>query len=100
MPSSAWKKTHNTHSPGRSRRPVASAAFVAVWGRGAQARRVLPAAGCACGTEVASCLFFNDTATTEIYPLSLHDALPISVADALARMGCHRLWIGSESGSQ
>src|SRR3712207_7180118 len=31
--------------------------------------------------------FFNDTATTEIYTLSLHDALPISqvlVADALA----------------
>src|SRR5438067_5721896 len=32
-------------------------------------------------TIVASCLsrlfFFNDTATTEIYPLSLHDALPI-----------------------
>src|ERR1019366_10603567 len=31
----------------------------------------------------SSCLlclsfFFNDTATTEIYPLSLHDALPIS----------------------
>src|SRR5260221_13389783 len=25
------------------------------------------------------CFFFNDTATTEIYPLSLHDALPISV---------------------
>src|SRR5260370_16433572 len=24
--------------------------------------------------------FFNDPATTEIYPLSLHDALPISVA--------------------
>src|SRR3990172_6840295 len=24
--------------------------------------------------------FFNDTATTEIYPLSLHDALPISGA--------------------
>src|SRR3712207_7719180 len=23
------------------------------------------------------CLFFNDTATTEIYTLSLHDALPI-----------------------
>ena len=23
--------------------------------------------------------FFNDAATTEIYPLSLHDALPISV---------------------
>src|SRR3989442_5264349 len=26
--------------------------------------------------------FFNDTATTEIYPLSLHDALPISVRPA------------------
>src|SRR6201985_3030408 len=25
-------------------------------------------------------VFFNDTATTEIYTLSLHDALPISVA--------------------
>src|SRR2546430_10405062 len=28
--------------------------------------------------------FFNDTATTEIYTLSLHDALPISVADSHA----------------
>src|SRR3712207_7554325 len=27
----------------------------------------------------AICFFFNDTATTEIYTLSLHDALPISV---------------------
>src|SRR2546422_4815655 len=27
--------------------------------------------------------FFNDTATTEIYTLSLHDALPISVAGAV-----------------
>src|SRR6266498_5810290 len=26
------------------------------------------------------CFFFNDTATTEIYTLSLHDALPISVS--------------------
>src|ERR1035437_11064359 len=26
---------------------------------------------------VAFCFFFNDTATTEIYTLSLHDALPI-----------------------
>src|SRR5258708_12404050 len=35
--------------------------------------------------------FFNDTATTEIYPLSLHDALPISgrldLDDRLARFG-------------
>ena len=28
-----------------------------------------------------SFFFFNDTATTEIYTLSLHDALPILVAD-------------------
>src|SRR3712207_6868375 len=36
--------------------------------------------------ELMSCLFFfNDTATTEIYTLSLHDALPIS-STASARM--------------
>src|SRR6185436_20224454 len=29
--------------------------------------------------------FFNDTATTEIYTLSLHDALPISVASGARR---------------
>src|SRR3712207_6893087 len=29
------------------------------------------------------CFFFNDTATTEIYTLSLHDALPISGAVVL-----------------
>src|SRR6266513_6063568 len=28
-------------------------------------------------TEIRSFFFFNDTATTEIYTLSLHDALPI-----------------------
>src|SRR2546426_8523610 len=28
--------------------------------------------------------FFNDTATTEIYPLSLHDALPISTTSAVS----------------
>src|SRR5256885_10227887 len=31
-----------------------------------------------------SFFFFNDTATTEIYTLSLHDALPISWAPARA----------------
>src|SRR2546429_4182270 len=30
------------------------------------------------GPELALFFFFNDTATTEIYTLSLHDALPIS----------------------
>ena len=36
--------------------------------------------------------FFNDTATTEIYTLSLHDALPIShaveVMDAMLLSDC------------
>src|SRR2546427_2099446 len=34
----------------------------------------------ACGALISSSsfFFFNDTATTEIYTLSLHDALPIS----------------------
>src|SRR3712207_7526875 len=31
------------------------------------------------------CFFFNDTATTEIYTLSLHDALPISARDLRER---------------
>src|SRR2546426_3509251 len=36
--------------------------------------------------RVYSCFFFfNDTATTEIYTLSLHDALPISRANPLNR---------------
>src|SRR2546430_9530916 len=30
-----------------------------------------------CSTLIFSFFFFNDTATTEIYTLSLHDALPI-----------------------
>src|SRR3712207_8220338 len=29
------------------------------------------------GVTTLRCFFFNDTATTEIYTLSLHDALPI-----------------------
>src|SRR5574340_1804222 len=34
----------------------------------------------ACCLFISFFFFFNDTATTEIYTLSLHDALPISVA--------------------
>src|SRR2546430_13097864 len=34
--------------------------------------------------------FFNDTATTEIYTLSLHDALPISSTPT--SLGCVRRW--------
>src|SRR5258708_38943631 len=33
--------------------------------------------------------FFNDTATTEIYTLSLHDALPISLFQAGHHRGRH-----------
>src|SRR2546430_5152808 len=40
-------------------------------------------------SSARSCVFFffNDTATTEIYTLSLHDALPIYVARRLERAG-------------
>src|SRR5574342_1356916 len=41
--------------------------------------------------------FFNDTATTEIYTLSLHDALPIS---CLRRsFHCRHRWISGRKGS-
>src|SRR5688572_32104984 len=39
--------------------------------------------------------FFNDTATTEIYTLSLHDALPISYAEWEARAA---RWIWTDPG--
>src|SRR2546430_11434817 len=35
--------------------------------------------------------FFNDTATTEIYTLSLHDALPISGKSWIAGLLCEQL---------
>src|SRR6266576_6303706 len=39
--------------------------------------------------------FFNDTATTEIYTLSLHDALPISptIVCGPTETGLRRTWI-------
>src|SRR3712207_8266100 len=36
--------------------------------------------------------FFNDTATTEIYTLSLHDALPIWRRRSHPRRRCSRRW--------
>src|SRR3712207_9181518 len=50
--------------------------------------------------------FFNDTATTEIYTLSLHDALPISSPPARCApprrerhsTRCPGDWAGSEAG--
>src|SRR2546428_11493091 len=41
--------------------------------------------------------FFNDTATTEIYTLSLHDALPISQhGGGIAGHRCGPDWIGAD----
>src|SRR5258708_23087499 len=34
---------------------------------------------------IPSFFFFNDTATTEIYTLSLHDALPICLSSSISR---------------
>src|SRR6202035_6197264 len=44
--------------------------------------------------------FFNDTATTEIYTLSLHDALPISISSARSTCSTARSsrWTASASG--
>src|SRR6266516_7412598 len=39
---------------------------------------------------LVSSFFFNDTATTEIYTLSLHDALPISPRSRRACCPCSR----------
>src|SRR3712207_7865529 len=36
-------------------------------------------------STISRFFFFNDTATTEIYTLSLHDALPILTVDGQAR---------------
>src|SRR2546426_11926642 len=46
----------------------------------AAVRRLLP---------LLSFFFFNDTATTEIYTLSLHDALPISRATPRPSWDCN-----------
>src|SRR3712207_8602154 len=46
---------------------------------------------------LAVCFFFNDTATTEIYTLSLHDALPI-YADRLCQRLCRQLGLGNLHG--
>src|SRR2546422_8848329 len=40
----------------------------------------------------ASFFFFNDTATTEIYTLSLHDALPICGSSRYARSAPRAWW--------
>src|SRR5256885_7194863 len=42
------------------------------------------------GSQIIFFFFFNDTATTEIYTLSLHDALPISFPPDPERQRRHR----------
>src|SRR3712207_9329340 len=56
---------------------------------------------------VCAFFFFNDTATTEIYTLSLHDALPICVRDparvpagSLPLVRLARPRVGGEPGSR
>src|SRR6266496_1433965 len=41
-----------------------------------------------CSFRFCLFFFFNDTATTEIYTLSLHDALPICIACRCAPLRC------------
>src|SRR2546430_15159659 len=48
--------------------------------------RCLPRRRSSC-RRIGSFFFFNDTATTEIYTLSLHDALPISGSGSLPGNG-------------
>src|SRR5687767_995279 len=38
--------------------------------------------------QTVACFFFNDTATTEIYTLSLHDALPILSWNGTESISC------------
>src|ERR1022692_1983332 len=74
------KKTHRDQAAEHTR------ALQGPWERGGAARRPFASAtagGCASrprkwrGARVCFFFFFNDTATPEIYTLSLHDALPI-----------------------
>src|SRR3712207_7309046 len=47
---------------------------------------------------MAIIFFFNDTATTEIYTLSLHDALPIYRLHERDEVGAVREWHAAELG--
>src|SRR3954467_12092136 len=61
----AARTSHTRHHPTRGRAVVGLMACVSCF-------RLMPFA-----RDVLYLFFFNDTATTEIYTLSLHDALPI-----------------------
>src|SRR5258708_8457487 len=49
-------------------------------------------------SPIRSFFFFNDTATTEIYTLSLHDALPISDRLAGSAGAAHRVRLPDRGG--
>src|SRR5258708_39872326 len=57
------------------------------------------------GTNTSSFFFFNDTATTEIYTLSLHDALPIcstrlnNTNNFTVGAGAHEMYFKSGAGA-
>src|ERR1039457_6603416 len=55
-----------------------------LWGHALAVRPLSVTGAGLVGSSIAVCFvffFFNDTATTEIYTLSLHDALPICLSD-------------------
>src|SRR3989304_2000311 len=87
MPSSSWKKGGQGTERHRGAVPPPLALLVVDTarggGRGEWRRSEAPPGGSE-SPSVSRRLFFNDTATTEIYNLSLHDALPISDATAFA----------------
>src|SRR3712207_9201152 len=47
--------------------------------------------------QYCSFFFFNDTATTEIYTLSLHDALPISAVVGVGVSGHDGVHVGADA---
>src|SRR6266496_3809727 len=67
MPSSACKKKHRDHH------------FLSIRLDEMQLGREVRGIGHDDASVCSGGFFFNDTATTEIYTLSLHDALPISL---------------------
>src|SRR3989339_258588 len=83
MPSSAWKKKPSCGRPNASRTPGYRCCPVFLQDtRPSCCRHNRKSALPSPYKSFPFCFFFNDTATTEIYTLSLHDALPIC---ALAR---------------
>src|ERR1035441_8731190 len=84
MPSSAWKMEYEQNLAGRS---------IAILILRARSKRLAYRLPLVPDLRRTVKLFFNDTATTEIYTLSLHDALPIYGSEP--GEGPARLWRAS-----